>query len=396
MKKSLASVANSAFSPELQEAISVVLSEVRKLSVANRVKALNEIRTKLHDVSPFWREPVDCVLWFPKTDVIANDYNPNSVAPPEMKLLETSILQDGYTQPIVGWREGGNGHIEVVDGFHRNRVGKESPEVADRICGYLPVAVINPEREEKGDRMAATIRHNRARGKHKVEAMSDIVVELKRRNWSSERIGRELGMEQDEILRLCQITGLAELFTDQDFSQAWEAEGQITESDFVEITDDVESFGEEAKEFRTVNTSDEGRVFHTYDKWECYQAGFYNTTKLGWSKAECEEKYRELLTDIPAFTKALKAVTSEWKHSCEHYLTNAAMNRIAWLGQASACYALGIPSSYRGGFYLLTEEEQSAANEAALVWLNKWLVKTGREAVTMDQAYSGDRQSDIY
>lgn len=131
-----------------------------------------------------------------------------------MKLLRISIETNGYTQPIVVWRtdEG----YEVVDGFHRHRVGK------DLQLSHLPVVVINAENTGRNDRIAATIRHNRARGKHQVEGMSDIVVELSRRNWSDVKIGRELGMDPDEVLRLKQITGLAEMFADEDFSEAWE------------------------------------------------------------------------------------------------------------------------------------------------------------------------------
>jgi len=190
------------------------------LPLTQKVETLNRIKLALHKESPFHLEPVDCVLWVPQSSVRANDYNPNSVAPPEMELLKTSILQDGYTQPIVGWRVPDG--TEVVDGFHRHRVGKECQEVRDRIQGFLPVAFINPEREDKGDRIASTIRHNRARGKHKVEAMSDIVIELKRRNWSDEKIAKNLGMDADEVLRLCQITGLAEMFADNDFSESWD------------------------------------------------------------------------------------------------------------------------------------------------------------------------------
>ena len=105
--------------------------------------------------------------------------------------------------------------------FHK---GKEYADIKERIHGYLPVVVINNDRQDKGDRIASTIRHNRARGKHKVEAMSDIVIELKRRNWSDKKIAKELGMDSDEVLRLTQITGLAEMFADKDFSQAWEVE----------------------------------------------------------------------------------------------------------------------------------------------------------------------------
>lgn len=197
-------------------------NELEKLPFEEKIQKINEIRSELKRVGGFNQEPVDCVQWVPEEKVIANDYNPNSVAPPEMELLHTSILEDGYTQPIVVWQH--DGIYEVVDGFHRNRVGKEYEDIHDRINGYLPVVVINQEREDKGDRIASTIRHNRARGKHQVERMSDIVLELKRRNWSDKKIGKELGMEPDEVLRLTQITGLAEMFADKDFSEAWEVD----------------------------------------------------------------------------------------------------------------------------------------------------------------------------
>jgi ParB-like chromosome segregation protein Spo0J len=199
--------------------INSTIEKLKLLSIDERIEAINEIRKQLHEISPFKDEPVDFVKWVRNHVVESNDYNPNSVAPPEMKLLERSIKEDGYTQPIVSWRRGEV--FEVVDGFHRNRVGKESKIVSKRIHGYLPVVVINQEREDLGDRMASTIRHNRARGKHKVESMSEIVLDLKRRNWNDEKIARELGMDPDEVLRLTQITGLAEMFKDRDFSQAW-------------------------------------------------------------------------------------------------------------------------------------------------------------------------------
>lgn len=191
-------------------------------SIEERAEAINEIKRMLREVSPFSAEPVECVQWVKSDLVIANDYNPNSVAPPEMELLHTSIQEDGYTQPIVVWQH--DGIYEVVDGFHRNRVGKEYADIKERIHGYLPVVVINTDREDKGDRIASTIRHNRARGKHKVEAMSDIVLELKKRNWSDTKIANELGMDADEVLRLAQIQGLAEMFADREFSQAWECD----------------------------------------------------------------------------------------------------------------------------------------------------------------------------
>lgn len=193
---------------------------IAALPIDDRIDALNRVRRELHAVSPFAGEPVDCVLWVRAETVTANDYNPNAVAPPEMKLLAHSIRADGYTQPIVSHAV--DGKDEVIDGFHRHRVGKEIADVKERVHGYLPVARVKTERTDKRDRMAATIRHNRARGKHGVTPMSGIVAELRQRGWDDQKIGTELGMEPDEVLRLKQITGLAELFSDREYSQAWE------------------------------------------------------------------------------------------------------------------------------------------------------------------------------
>ena len=205
----------------MKNTIQQLINEIIALDLDSKVQAINQIKIELHKISPFNTEPVDCVLWVKNDSVHANDYNPNSVAPPEMELLRLSIEADGYTQPIVSMLED-NGTREVIDGFHRNRVGKECVDIQKRVNGYLPVVTINETRENKADRIASTIRHNRARGKHKVTAMSDIVVDLKKRNWSDEKIARELGMDADEVLRLCQISGIAEMFNDSEFSQAWE------------------------------------------------------------------------------------------------------------------------------------------------------------------------------
>lgn len=185
-----------------------------------RIDAINDVRTRLHAVSPMRSHPVDLVLWVPAESVEANDYNPNTVARPEMELLEHSIAADGYTQPVVTWVEGER--RETVDGFHRGEVGRTSATVRASTLGYLPVTTANTDRTERGDRIASTIRHNRARGKHRIDAMSEIVRDLAKRNWSDKKIGKELGMEPDEVLRLKQIGGLAELFADRDFSEAWE------------------------------------------------------------------------------------------------------------------------------------------------------------------------------
>lgn len=196
------------------------INALRYSSLDNKVHVINEIRKQLHIMSPFNTEPVDCVLWVKNDTVHANDYNPNSVAPPEMELLRKSISNDGYTQPIVSMKNTDETR-EVIDGFHRNRVGKECEDIQSRVHGYLPVVTIRESQKDINNRVASTIRHNRARGKHKVESMSDIVVDLKKRNWSDEKISKELGMDRDEVLRLCQISGLTELFLDKEFSQAW-------------------------------------------------------------------------------------------------------------------------------------------------------------------------------
>jgi len=204
-----------------------------------KIDIINSLREHIHNLSPFKNEPVDFVKWIKSDMVVANDYNPNAVAPPEMELLEISIMNDGYTQPIVTWPK--NGEVEVIDGFHRNRVGKESRVVKERIQGYLPTVIIRKEQSGKNDRIASTIRHNRARGKHAVNAMSDIVLELKKRNWSDARVGKELGMDEDEVLRLCQISGLAEAFENEDFSEAWVSEifDEDVDIDFENDTEDL-------------------------------------------------------------------------------------------------------------------------------------------------------------
>lgn len=366
---------------QIVERASNVFELLKLLDLPARIHALNEIRLLLHTHSPFSSEPVDCVQWIAAAEISANDYNPNSVAPPEMKLLEHSIASDGYTQPIVAWRNGDG--YEVIDGFHRNRVGKESKAIQKRIHGYLPLTVINDSRTDKSDRIASTIRHNRARGKHKVEAMADIVIELKRRNWSDERIGKELGMDADEVLRLCQITGLSEVFKDQDFSMAWDIDAPADARD-------IESAFE-----TEVNESDSKRIYHTWEKWECYPAGFYEEKPNGMTQDEGEEHYRAFLSDLAQFESALNEVISTWKNSCEHYLTNERMNRIAWLGQASVAQALHIPSCCRGGYNRLTDSQKAAADGLALTYLNKWLVSRGQSEVTLEEVQS-KTEADLY
>lgn len=211
---------------------------LQEMPLDKKVEEINRLKMEISTFSPFKDQPVDCVLWVKNETVTANEYNPNSVAPPEMKLLEHSISEDGYTQPIVTWQR--DDLKEVVDGFHRHRVGKESDSVRTMIHGYLPVVVIRDSQSGISDRMASTIRHNRARGKHRVQAMSEIVIELKRRNWSDQKIAKNLGMDEDEVLRLCQITGMAEAFANVDFSQSWDIgfdDCAVEDIDFEESND---------------------------------------------------------------------------------------------------------------------------------------------------------------
>lgn len=194
----------------------LLLQEISSLPLDEKVTALNTIRKALSEVSPF-QEPIDFVKWVPAEKVLANEYNPNKVASPEMKLLYTSIKLDGYTQPIVSYQLD-NDINEVVDGFHRNRVGKEYKDIKKRLHGYLPVVVIDKPLDE---RMGSTIRHNRARGTHQIRSMSDIVVKLSKEGWPEEEICKKLGMELDEVIRLKQISGLKEAFSNHEFSKSW-------------------------------------------------------------------------------------------------------------------------------------------------------------------------------
>lgn len=168
-----------------------------------------------------WVSPVYHVISVPIEKIVPNVYNPNSVAPPEMALLYDSIKQDGYTMPIVCYYDKEHDQYIIVDGFHRYRIMLDHKDIYEREDGKLPVSVIDKDLDE---RMASTIRHNRARGEHDVDLMSNIIKELHDIGRSDAWISKHLGMDRDEILRLKQITGLTELFKENDFSEAWEPE----------------------------------------------------------------------------------------------------------------------------------------------------------------------------
>lgn len=373
-----------------QDHLKKIIADIKDMPLENKVDALNEIRESLHDISPFKNEPVDFVRWVKNERVVANDYNPNKVAPPEMQLLEVSIINDGYTQPIVTFPNEEN--VEVVDGFHRNRVGKESFIVKERVKGFLPVVSIRSEKQDKSSRIASTIRHNRARGKHQVSAMSEIVIELKNRNWKNERIARELGMDEDEILRLCQISGLENLFKDSDFGKAWVSPDENME--IYEFTDEVSE--EDMSSLRIPNEKDTTRIFHHFSKWENVEYDFFATRHKEWDEDTCKSKYTELMTDLVEFERVLILVTSEWRYACEQNLTNKSLNRIAWLGQASMSYKYKIPAIYSSGWQLLDDDQKHAANEVALKVLNDWLLNNNLEQVSLNDGLQVGRQVELY
>lgn len=202
----------------LSDALDFIVRSVGEMNQEEKVETLNQIRKALSEVSPFKGEPCDCVLWIKQEDIQANEYNPNHVAAPEMKLLYESIKTDGYTMPIVTY-DLGNGKREIVDGFHRNRIGREHSDIKKRIHGYLPVSTIDKPADE---RIGSTIRHNRARGTHGIRPMSDIVLDLSHAGWDDTKICQKLGMDLDEVIRLKQITGLKEAFMNHEFSKSWE------------------------------------------------------------------------------------------------------------------------------------------------------------------------------
>jgi len=210
-------------SGDIVQRAEALFRELDSLPLDVRIETINSIKQTLHRHSPFAAEPVDCVIWVKGDRVAPNDYNPNAVAPPEMRLLERSIRFDHYTQPVVTHQVSEpERDYEVIDGYHRTRVGKECKAIRERLHGYLPITVVGDHRISLRDRMAATIRHNRARGVHGVLPMVDIVASLIREGWTDAEICKELGMDPDEVLRFKQNSGLPELFKNNDYSKAWE------------------------------------------------------------------------------------------------------------------------------------------------------------------------------
>jgi len=193
-------------------------------SFLNKIEFINELREIIHNISPLKDQPVDFVKWINIDNIQANDYNPNSVASKEMGLLYTSIKQDGYTQPIVTIADKNIKKHIIVDGFHRYFTGKKMPDIQKKIMGCLPIVTIE---KNINDRMASTIRHNRARGVHAITGMSTMVFEMLKNGWKDEDICNELGMDSEELLKLKHITGFSKLFENVEFKKAWKTTEMI-------------------------------------------------------------------------------------------------------------------------------------------------------------------------
>jgi len=189
-----------------------------------KILVIEDIKAFLHDISPQKAQPVNYVRWIPIEKVHANDYNPNSVAKNEMRLLYVSIQHDGYTQPVVTVYDDKKDEYVIVDGFHRYSTMRLNKDLYDANNGLLPVVVIE---KSINDRMASTVRHNRARGKHSVSGMANMVFQMLENGWTDEAICAELGVEPDELVRLKHVTGFSKLFENVEYRRSWETKRQI-------------------------------------------------------------------------------------------------------------------------------------------------------------------------
>tara|TARA_B110000977_G_C11004817_1_gene465302 strand:+ start:97 stop:753 length:657 start_codon:yes stop_codon:yes gene_type:complete len=195
-----------------------------KLTEEEQIIFFEEVKELIHEMSPLKEQPVNRVKWVDINKVSPNDYNPNSVAKKEMGLLYTSILHDGYTQPVVTIYDEVKEKYIIIDGFHRYFTCKSNKDILDRNKGRLPIVVLN---KDINDRMASTVRHNRARGMHSVTGMSSMVFSMLENGWEDVDICNELGMSVEELVKLKHITGFSKLFEDKEYSKAWETKNQI-------------------------------------------------------------------------------------------------------------------------------------------------------------------------
>jgi len=212
----------------MTEAVETIETYIEKdisdLTEEHKILYVEKLKEKLNNITNLKTQPVNHIRWVDIEKVQANDYNPNSVAKVEMGLLYTSIKHDGYTQPVVTIYDKEIDKYIIVDGFHRYFVCKSNKDILERNHGKLPIVVID---KDINDRMASTVRHNRARGKHSVNGMSHMVFAMLDNGWKDEDICNHLGMEADELLRLKHITGFSKLFEDAEYSKAWTTKSQI-------------------------------------------------------------------------------------------------------------------------------------------------------------------------
>jgi hypothetical protein len=212
----------------MTEAVETIETYIEKdisdLTEEHKILYVEKLKEKLNNITNLKTQPVNHIRWVDIDKVQANDYNPNSVAKVEMGLLYTSIKHDGYTQPVVTIYDEKLDKYIIVDGFHRYFVCKSNKDILERNHGKLPIVVID---KDINDRMASTVRHNRARGKHSVNGMSHMVFTMLENGWKDEDICNHLGMEADELLRLKHITGFSKLFEDAEYSKAWTTKSQI-------------------------------------------------------------------------------------------------------------------------------------------------------------------------
>lgn len=201
-----------------------LIEKIEAIPETTDIEFLNSVMDAYNELHPFKHNPVTKVRYIPLDKVHANDYNPNSVPTQEMKLLHTSVSADGYTQPVVAFYDHENDEYTIVDGFHRYTVCRRFSDIQKLNKGYLPVVVIDAP---LADRMASTVRHNRARGKHAVEGMSNIVLQMLKNGKSDAEVCEELGLEVDELIKLKHITGFAKLFEGAKYSSTWESNSQI-------------------------------------------------------------------------------------------------------------------------------------------------------------------------
>lgn len=209
---------------QFKELMTGLMTLLGEMSPDERLAKLSEIRQALNRISPVNMHPIDFVQWVHIDRVTPNDYNPNSVARTEMGLLYTSISHDGYTQPVVTVYDPVNDKFVIVDGFHRYYTMKTNSDIYATTGGFLPIVVID---KSMNDRMAATVRHNRARGSHSVAGMGNLVFSMLDNGWAQTDICNELGMDAEEVLRLQHVTGFSKLFADVEYKRAWMTRRQL-------------------------------------------------------------------------------------------------------------------------------------------------------------------------